>query len=98
MPWRSQKQAAWGHSEAGIKALGGPAAVAEWDAATPKGSLMDKPKNWIAGAVKHPGALTAAAKASGRSKMEQAQHDAGSKNKKIAARGRLGERFIKKSI
>lgn len=42
MPWKSQQQAAWGHSPAGLKALGGKAAVAEWDAATPKGSLPVK--------------------------------------------------------
>ena len=39
MPWRSIAQARWGHSPAGEKALGGPSAVAEWDSATPKGSL-----------------------------------------------------------
>ena len=42
MAWASKKQAAWGHSPTGIKALGGPAKVAEWDAATPKGSLIKK--------------------------------------------------------
>lgn len=30
-----------------------------------------KPKKWIQGAVKHPGALTAEASASGRSKLDQ---------------------------
>jgi len=40
MPWKSKAQAAWGHSPAGEKALGGSAKVAEWDAATPKGSNM----------------------------------------------------------
>jgi hypothetical protein len=44
MPWQSKKQAAWGHSPAGVKALGGKAKVAEWDAATPKGSLKKKAK------------------------------------------------------
>lgn len=34
MPWKSNKQAAWGHSPAGVKALGGPAKVKEWDSAT----------------------------------------------------------------
>lgn len=41
MPWKSAKQAAWGHSPAGVKALGGKDKVAEWDAATPKGSLKE---------------------------------------------------------
>jgi hypothetical protein len=39
MPWDSVQQAHWGHSPAGLKALGGKEKVAEWDAATPKGSL-----------------------------------------------------------
>lgn len=34
MPWKSEKQRAWGHSPEGIKALGGKKAVAEWDKAT----------------------------------------------------------------
>ena len=42
MPWRSKDQAAWGHSPSGIKALGGASKVAEWDAATPHGSLKHK--------------------------------------------------------
>ena len=42
MPWKSVAQARWGHSPAGLKALGGKAAVSEWDAATPKGSLPKK--------------------------------------------------------
>ena len=33
-PWSSKAQAAWGHSEAGKKALGGESAVKEWDSAT----------------------------------------------------------------
>jgi len=33
MPFVSKKQQAWGHTEAGMKALGGPAKVAEWDQA-----------------------------------------------------------------
>ncbi len=39
MPFVSRKQQAWGHSPAGEKALGGPAKVAEWDAAT-KGKTL----------------------------------------------------------
>ena len=34
MPWKSEKQRAWGHSKEGIKALGGKKNVAEWDKAT----------------------------------------------------------------
>jgi len=34
MPWRSVQQARWGHSPAGLKALGGKEAVHEWDRAT----------------------------------------------------------------
>ncbi len=42
MPWASVAQARWGHSPSGLKALGGKSKVAEWDAATPKGSLIKK--------------------------------------------------------
>lgn len=42
MPWKSKAQARWGHSEAGLKALGGKKAVKEWDDATSKGSLPEK--------------------------------------------------------
>ena len=55
-------------------------------------------KNWIGGAVKHPGLLTREAKASGRSKLQQAEHDAASSNPHVRSRGLLGERFIKKTI
>ena len=34
MPFLSKKQAAWGNSPAGQKALGGKAKVAEWNGAT----------------------------------------------------------------
>lgn len=34
MPWKSEKQRAWGHSKEGIKALGGKKNVSEWDKAT----------------------------------------------------------------
>lgn len=54
--------------------------------------------NWIKSAVKHPGALTAAAKRNGISKLQEAKKEARSPNKSMAARGRLGERFIKKTI
>jgi len=41
MPWRSVQQARWGHSPAGLKALGGKEAVGEWDRAT-KGKKLPK--------------------------------------------------------
>ena len=49
-------------------------------------------------AIKHPGALTAAAKRHGVSKMQEAEKEAHSKNKHIRGRGLLGERLIKKTI
>lgn len=42
MPFASKAQQRWGHSPSGLKALGGKAAVTEWDSATPKGSLPEK--------------------------------------------------------
>lgn len=53
---------------------------------------------FIQKAVKHPGALTAAAARNGRSKLEEAEVEAHSSDPHIAARGRLGERFIKGDI
>lgn len=50
--------------------------------------------NFIAGAIKHPGALTAAAERSGRSKLEEAEVESHSANPHIRARGALGKRFI----
>ena len=44
MPFVSNAQRAWGHTPAGIKALGGPAKVAEWDAATKGKKLPEKVK------------------------------------------------------
>jgi hypothetical protein len=41
-PWKSKAQARWGHSAAGKKALGGKAAVHEWDEATHGKSLPEK--------------------------------------------------------
>lgn len=59
---------------------------------------MDKPKNWISGAIKHPGALSAAAKRNGRSKLQEAEKESKSGNPHIRARGALGKRFIQKTI
>ncbi len=36
MPWKSKQQARWGHSPAGLKALGGQEKVSEWDSTTTK--------------------------------------------------------------
>lgn len=41
MPYKSQAQERWAHTDTGIKALGGKAKVAEWDAAT-KGAKLPK--------------------------------------------------------
>jgi hypothetical protein len=55
-------------------------------------------KQWIQGAVKHPGALSAAAQRHGVSKLEEAKKESHSSNPHIRSRGLLGERFIKKTI
>lgn len=60
--------------------------------------LVGKKKNWIKGAVKHPGALTEAARRNGRSKLEEAEVESHSSNPHIRARGNLGKRFLKKEI
>lgn len=41
MPYASQAQRGWAHTAAGMKALGGPAKVAEWDHAS-KGMKLPK--------------------------------------------------------
>jgi hypothetical protein len=43
MPYVSDSQRRWAHTAAGIKALGGPAKVAEWDAAS-KGKKLPERK------------------------------------------------------
>ena len=53
---------------------------------------------WIQGAVKHPGALTEAAKEHGVSKLQEAEKESHSSDPHIRARGLLGKRFIKKEI
>lgn len=55
-------------------------------------------KYWIQGAVQHPGALTAAAKRNGKSKLQEAEAESHSSDPSIRARGNLGKRFIKKTI
>lgn len=54
-------------------------------------------KDWISGAVKHKGRLTAAAKKHGRSTLAEAKVEAKSSNKKTAALGRLALRFMGKA-
>lgn len=46
-------------------------------------------------AIKHPGALTQAAKEHGVSKRQEAEEESHSKNPHIRARGILGKRFMK---
>ncbi len=60
--------------------------------------MAAKVKKWLSGAIKHPHRLTDEAHASGRSKMQQAEHDAASSNPHMRSRGLLGERLIKRKI
>ena len=55
-------------------------------------------KKWIGSAVKHPGALTAAAQRHGVSKLQEAEEESKSSNPSIRGRGALGLRFIKHKI
>jgi hypothetical protein len=102
MPFVSRAQARWGNSPAGLRALGGRQKVdEEWNQSTDFSQLPEKQpmaKHWIAGAIKHPGALTAAAREHGRSKLAEAEAEKHSKNPKVRARGALGARFIRKEI
>jgi len=52
MPWRSEQQRKWGHSEAGKEALGGEAAVHEWDEATKGKKLPEKVEKSMASPMK----------------------------------------------
>lgn len=60
MPYKSDAQRRWAHTETGKKALGGDAAVHEWDEATKGKSLPEKVKKSensttaSAGEPKHP--------------------------------------------
>lgn len=58
-------------------------------------TLFGKPTKSV---IKHPGALTAAAKKHGVSKLQEAEKESHSKNKHIRSRGLLGKRFIKKTL
>jgi hypothetical protein len=42
MPFVSLKQNAWAHTPAGVRALGGPAKVKEWEGATNYSDLPEK--------------------------------------------------------
>jgi len=42
MPFLSKAQQRWGNSPAGLRALGGKAKVAEWNASTPEQRLPEK--------------------------------------------------------
>lgn len=95
MPWLSDRQRKWGHTQAGEKALGGPEAVHEWDTASERKPHVGK---WLGKAIKHPGALTAAAKENGVSKLSEAEKESHSGNPHIRGRGLLGVRLIKKRI
>jgi hypothetical protein len=50
---------------------------------------------WIKRAIKHPGALTAAASRHGISKKQEAEKESHSSNPHIRARGNLGKRFMR---
>lgn len=56
---------------------------------------MAEKRKWMRGAIKHPGKLTAEASESGRSKIQQAEHDAKSSNPHTRGRGVLGIRLIR---
>lgn len=44
MPYKSNSQRRWAHTRSGLKALGGKAKVAEWDAASKGKRLPEKVK------------------------------------------------------
>lgn len=51
MPFKSDAQRKWAHSPAGMKALGGPGKVAEWDMAS-KGMKLPKKAPAMGGLLK----------------------------------------------
>lgn len=55
-------------------------------------------KKWLSSAIRRPGALTAAAKKHGVSKLQEAEKESHSKNPHIRGRGTLGVRLIRKTI
>lgn len=52
MPYSSDKQRKWAHTEAGKKALGGEGAVKEWDNASKGKDLPEKKFKKINNAIK----------------------------------------------
>lgn len=104
MPFASISQSKWGHSKAGIKALGGPDKVREWQSATDYKSLpdkvnpmADKPKKWMAGAIKdHSHPVVRAAQRKGISTLQEAEHESKSPNPHIRSRGILGITLIRR--
>jgi hypothetical protein len=110
MPFLSLKQSRFAH--ANPEKFGGAKGLREWDKATDFSSLpekkdppMDKPrKMWLRGdahhegAIKHPGALKAAAARHGLSTLQEAEKEKKSSNPHIRGRGALGVRLIKKQI
>lgn len=62
------------------------------------GIMKEKKKHWISKAIKHPGALTAAASKHGVSKLQEAEKESHSSNPHIRSRGLLGKRFIQGKI
>jgi hypothetical protein len=51
MPYRSLAQERWGHTPEGQKALGGPAAVHEWDSATKGKHLPERVNSYANGGL-----------------------------------------------
>ena len=58
-------------------------------------TLFGKPKSQV---IKHPGALTRAAKKHHVSKLQEAEKESNSSNPSIRSRGNLGKRFIKHTL
>lgn len=111
MPFLSLKQARFAH--ANPDRFGGEAGLKEWDRMTNFSGLPAQKektvehkarKMWLRGdahhegAIKHPGALTAAAKRHGVSTLQEAEREKKSSNKHIRSRGALGFRLIKHEI
>jgi hypothetical protein len=59
------------------------------------GTLFGKPRSQV---IKHPGALTKAAKKHGVSKLQEAEKESHSSNPSIRSRGNLGKRFIEHKL
>jgi hypothetical protein len=53
---------------------------------------------FLQSAIKHPGALKAAAKKAGRTTLQEAEVESHSTNPHIRGRGLLGKRLIKKTV